>query len=289
MIVLDGGISRELIDMGAPFRQPEWSALSLIEAPDFVRRVHDRFAAAGADVITTNAYAVVPFHLGDARFRKDGRDLAGLAGKLARDAADAAGRPVRVAASVPPLFGSYEPERFDPAGARQLWPEIIDPQAPFADLFLAETISSISESLIALELCAPHDKPVWISCTLDDREPVLRSGESIGDWLGHILAHPKAASVEAVLFNCSQPEVMEQAVAQAAHKATGRLIGVYANAFATKTDDTAANEGVSEVRRDLTPELYADFALSWKAAGTGIIGGCCGIGADHITRLKTVL
>lgn len=289
MIVLDGGMSRELIALGAPFEQPEWSALSLIEAPHFVRQVHDRFVAAGADVITTNAYALVPFHLGEERFRRDGRRLADLAGRLTREAADAAGHKVRVAASVPPLFGSYEPDKFDPAGARELWPDVIDPQAPHADLFLAETISCIDESLTALELCAKHGKPVWLSCTLDDAVPVLRSGETIGDWLTQVNAHPKAAAVEAVLFNCSQPEVMEAAVRHAAGLAGNRDIGVYANAFIQKTDETAANEGISDIRRELTPDLYADFARAWKAAGAGIIGGCCGIGAEHIARLKAVL
>ncbi len=31
--LLDGGMGRELQRSGAPFRQPEWSALALIEAP----------------------------------------------------------------------------------------------------------------------------------------------------------------------------------------------------------------------------------------------------------------
>ena len=31
--VLDGGMGRELARRGAPFRQPEWSALALMEAP----------------------------------------------------------------------------------------------------------------------------------------------------------------------------------------------------------------------------------------------------------------
>ena len=60
MIVLDGGMGRELARVGAPFRQPEWSALALIEKPETVRTVHDSFAQARADVLTTNAYAVVP-------------------------------------------------------------------------------------------------------------------------------------------------------------------------------------------------------------------------------------
>ena len=68
MIILDGGLGRQLAAMGAPFRQPEWSALALMEAPQFVRDAHDSFIAAGADIITTNSYAIVPFHIGKDRF-----------------------------------------------------------------------------------------------------------------------------------------------------------------------------------------------------------------------------
>jgi len=32
-VILDGGMGRELQRRGAPFRQPEWSALALSEAP----------------------------------------------------------------------------------------------------------------------------------------------------------------------------------------------------------------------------------------------------------------
>lgn len=35
-IILDGGMGRELQRAGAPFRQPEWSALALSEAPQAV-------------------------------------------------------------------------------------------------------------------------------------------------------------------------------------------------------------------------------------------------------------
>ncbi|HVO47111.1 MAG TPA: homocysteine S-methyltransferase family protein, partial [Steroidobacteraceae bacterium] len=102
-VLLDGGTGRELLKMGAPFRQPEWSALALMEAPEFVSRVHRKYVAAGADVITTNSYAIVPFHIGQARFASEGAALAELAGKLARAAADSAGRRVWVAGSLPPV------------------------------------------------------------------------------------------------------------------------------------------------------------------------------------------
>jgi hypothetical protein len=71
-LLLDGGTGRELLRLGAPFRQPEWSALALMEGPRFVSEVHQRYIAAGADVITTNSYAVVPFHVGAARFAREG-------------------------------------------------------------------------------------------------------------------------------------------------------------------------------------------------------------------------
>ena len=114
--LLDGGMGKLLRARGAPFRQPEWSALALMEGPDGLEHVvaaHREFIDAGADLITTNNYAVVPFHLGLDRFLERGVELCALAGRLAREAADMAQRPVRVAGSLPPLFGSYEPDDFD--------------------------------------------------------------------------------------------------------------------------------------------------------------------------------
>ena len=79
--VLDGGMGRELMRIGAPFRQPEWSALALMEGPEWVVRAHRNFIDAGAQVITTNSYAIVPFHIGEDRFTRDGRELAALSGR----------------------------------------------------------------------------------------------------------------------------------------------------------------------------------------------------------------
>ena len=66
--ILDGGMGRELKRRGAPFRQPEWSALAMMDAPDIVCDAHRAFIRSGAQVITTNSYALVPFHIGEDRF-----------------------------------------------------------------------------------------------------------------------------------------------------------------------------------------------------------------------------
>ena len=72
--ILDGGMGRELKRIGAPFQQPEWSALALLEAPQYVSQAHNAFIASGADIITTNSYAVVPFHIGELRFTDRGHE-----------------------------------------------------------------------------------------------------------------------------------------------------------------------------------------------------------------------
>ncbi|GIR33655.1 MAG: hypothetical protein CM15mP46_6500 [Alphaproteobacteria bacterium] len=82
MIILDGGMGRELQAMGAPFRQPEWSALALMEGVEYVRAAHDAFLQAGADIVTTNSYAIVPFHIGADVFKARASELLRLSGKF---------------------------------------------------------------------------------------------------------------------------------------------------------------------------------------------------------------
>ncbi len=293
--ILDGGMSRELVRLGAELRQPEWSALALMESPDTVRRVHEEFIAAGADVVTTNSYALVPFHIGEERFRADGRRLIALSGRLAREAADTAqDRAVRVAGSLPPIFGSYEPQLFQPDRVQDYLRVLVDELTPFVDVFLGETLSLIAEAEAVQQAVAGTGKPFWISFTLQDEPgaetqvPALRSGESVAE-AARWIASSKA---EALLFNCSRPEVMRQAVdiASAILAESGRdvPIGVYANAF-TSDDEGAANEALHHIRDDLSGERYAGFACDWAESGATMIGGCCGVGAAHIHSLARCL
>ena len=302
--LLDGGMGRELMRAGAPFRQPEWSALALMLAPDTVTQAHRRFIEAGAEVITTNSYALVPFHLGEDKFKTDGRKLAELAGRLAREAADAAqdssGHKVRVAGSLPPLFGSYRPDLFDAARAPEIIRPLIEGLSPYVDLWLAETQSSLAELRFArdaVRTMLPGDaRPFWASFTLDDANedlarPKLRSGECVAAAIGATLD----LGIDAILFNCSQPEIMAgaldaaQAVRIARQDRAGArtLIGIYANAFPPQREE-AANEDLSAIRADLTPENYARFAREWRQLGADIIGGCCGIGPEHIAALRAL-
>ena len=297
LLILDGGMSRELLRLGAELKQPEWSALALINSPEIVRQVHDEFITAGSDVITTNSYALVPFHIGEERFWEEGAALIARSGQLAREAADACkDRKILVAGSLPPIFGSYEPQNFDPSRVQDYLTVLVENLDPYVDVWLGETLSLIAEGQAVRTAIAKTGKPFWISFTLADdaaqrsgASPKLRSGEAVEDaaqWTA-------SSGANALLFNCSKPEVMGAAVdAAAAVSRRGGFnleIGVYANAFEGEQGESAANEGLHATRDDLNDDAYSRFACSWVDAGATMVGGCCGIGAGHIHRLKRAL
>jgi S-methylmethionine-dependent homocysteine/selenocysteine methylase len=296
-ILLDGGTGRELLRLGAPFRQPEWSALALIEAPDYVTRVHQAYIDAGADVITTNSYAVVPFHIGEARFQREGFALAALSGRLARTAADQSIRAVLVAGSLPPVCGSYRPDLFDAAVARPVLQALVGALELYVDIWLAETVSSEAEMVLTSEVVAGKRRPWWVSYTLSDDPahaavPRLRSGEPVGP----AVEHAARRGAQAVLFNCCQPEVIGEAV----RVARGALdaptvspaqvrVGAYANAFPPQPATATANSDLNALRADLGPQEYLTWVNQWLADGAGIVGGCCGVGPEHIALMRAAI
>lgn len=301
-LILDGGMGRELLRRGAPFRQPEWSALALIEAPQFVSEIHDDYIGAGADVITTNSYALVPFHIGAERFASDGQTLAALAGRLAREASERAaakGRKTIVAGSLPPVLGSYRPDLFEPEEAKRLLSVLIAGLSPYIDVWLAETQGSTAEVRVVREALGEDTRPLWLSFTLEDTkavppvlegraEPVLRSGEPVRD----AARVARDLGAESLLFNCSLAELMAPAIRAARDELRGTpladAVGAYANAFVPTPDPSdkpEANAGLCGLRDDLSPGGYASLARGWIEAGATRIGGCCGIGPDHICEI----
>ena len=292
--IIDGGLGRELAKRGAPFRQPEWSALAMIEAPEIVRDVHRAFIQSGADVITTNSYALVPFHIGEERFAEQAQALAASAGEMARAAVALEGTSTKVAGSIPPLFGSYRADLFDAEQVDNIATPLITGLNPHVDFWLAETQSLIAESVAVHKLLSTLDtdhKPLWVAFTLEDNMdidvPRLRSGETVQE----AVATLAALNVEAILFNCCQPKVIDQAleVAQNVLQETDAAhikLGAYANAFPPLPKDAAANDTLNEIRDDLTPPAYLVWAKKWQTQGASLIGGCCGIGPEHIQVLS---
>ncbi|MGJ8646398.1 MAG: homocysteine S-methyltransferase family protein [Marinomonas colpomeniae] len=288
LTILDGGMGRELKRIGAPFSQPLWSAQALIEAPHYVAQAHQSFIDAGAEIITVNSYACVPFHLGEDGYQKQGAILAKQAAIIAKEVAENAQHNILVAGSLPPPFGSYRPDLFEPHRATNILTTLLNAQEDYVDLWLAETIASIEEAKVIASVLKGSSKPCYYAFTLSDEmeQPAsLRSGELVTDAIEAILLE----NIDGIFFNCSIPEVIEQAIRDTTcilSKHNRQLdIGAFANSFVPIPKDHKANLNVQGYR-DLSPEEYLEFAKEWHHLGANIIGGCCGIAPNHIKALK---
>lgn len=287
LTILDGGMGRELKEIGAPFSQPLWSAQALIEAPDFVSQAHQNFVDAGAEIIITNSYACVPFHLGEELFAQRGFELAALSGELAKAVADQAPQAVKVAGSIPPPFGSYRPDLFKVEEAASIIQTLYDAQEPNIDLWLVETLCSVQEFESIHRVLKQSTKPCYYAFSLEDTKgdfASIRSGESVKEAVKLVCQ----SNATGIMFNCSVPEVMDQAIIdtkQVMDELSQDLeIGVYANNFAPISSEHEANDMLQEMR-ELDGQGYLTYAKRWHALGANIIGGCCGIGPKHIKAL----
>ncbi len=297
-MLLDGGLGQELLHRGMPDAEPSlWSANALLEAPALVQTVHEDYLRAGADILTTNTYATPPERLAEAGLGDQVEALNSTAGRLAEQARDAVGRDALIAGSLPPIRGSYRPDR---VGER----DVIEPQyreqaeylAPYVDMFLCETMSTPEEARAAVRGAASTGRPVMVAYTIADpespadTEPRLRNGQSLEEAVQALSDLP----VEAILINCSLPESIAAALpALRAH--TGRPVGAYANAFTgipegfdEQADAMDATEAPGR-RDDLDPEAYAEHGANWLRQGALIVGGCCEVGPAHIARLRAVV
>ena len=285
IILLDGGLGQELIHRAGDRPTPLWSTQVMIDHPGLVGAVHGDYFAAGATVATTNTYCI----------HHDRLEKAGLDGQFhtlhaaALTEAAAARRAVghgRIAGSIGPLVASYRPDVHPPhAEAVAKYAEVARVLAPHVDLIICETVASLAHARAVMAGALTAGLPVWLSVTVDDRDGSrLRSGEAVADVV------QVGAGAAALLANCSAPEAM--AAALDALKTAGKPFGAYANGFTQITADFLKDQPTVDAlsaRRDLTPEVYARYALGWVGQGASIVGGCCEVGPAHIATLARAL
>lgn len=283
-VILDGAIGTEILR-----RNVTWADHQLASRPEFVRGIHEDYIRAGADVISTNSFQLsrraLFNHFRDEAHRRHigARDLDDRADRLlaasvrlaieARERV-AAGRPVAVAAAVTTLEWCFRPDLAPSADeARSEYREIFQVVADAgADLVLLETVNSISEARVALEVAKSLGLPCWVSFVCDDKG-LLFTGEE----LAQAVASLEPLGVDAVLLNCAPPDDITagmKALAPHARVPTGAYahIGRFDPPEWLFTDE-------------YPPANYRDVAAQWKHLGAQILGGCCGTTPDHIAAL----
>lgn len=280
-VVLDGGTGEELVRRGADTSKGAWSAQALLDQPSLVRDVHSAFLEAGASVIIANSYATTSRRFPE---RSQFLEVNDAAGRLAMEARG--DRDALILASLPPLFGSYQPENVRKES--QLVPEYraqAEALKQHVDVFLCETMSTASEARAAVRgALEAGGRPVWVSWTLSDDARFygrLRSGETVRE----AAATLDGLEVAALLVNCSLPESVTAAMSELAQVAGGRPFGGYANAFVPIAGGVNDGRDLPAARQDLGPAAYAEFAERWLDMGAQLVGGCCEVGPEYIAEV----
>jgi len=281
--LLDGGMGQELLRRSSRAITPLWSADIMLNEPALVRDLHRDFIQSGARVITLNTYTATPQRLARENELVHLQALHQSAMSAAIDAIDLAQcNDVVIAGCLPPLVASYRPEvslsfKESLASYRRL----VELQSPASDVFLCETMASISEATAACTAGLESGKPVWVALTVSDTDPgQLRSGESLSDALKAL----ESLGAQATLLNCSQPEAISASWPHLSH--AKMKVGAYANGFISVTSlHPGGTVEQLESRQDLDPQQYAEHAMGWARNGASIIGGCCEIGPAHIKAL----
>jgi homocysteine S-methyltransferase len=285
-VVLDGAMGTELERRGADVHDPLWSAKVLLETPDLVREVHAAYFAAGAEVAISASYQAT-----FAGLERRGLDRAAAADLMRSSvtiARDAAGDDGIVAASVGPYgaflgngaeyTGDYDLDEDGLVAFHVPRLEVLASAGP--DVFAVETIPSIVEArALVRALEAVPEIGAWMSFSCRDGAH-LCDGSAFEDAIDVASAAP---SVIAVGVNCTSPLHVASLIELAAPR-TDKPVVCYPNRGAFW--DPIRRDWFDPPRQDPRPSLRP---LEWRAAGAGLIGGCCGTTPDDIATIVSVL
>ena len=252
-----------------------------ITNPAVVAEVHREYIEAGAQIIlcntfSANRYKLEKFGLADKLIEIN---TAGV--ELARRVASASFKDILIAGDIGPLGVRLAPfGRVQVEDAREAFGEQVRALAGAgADLIVIETIADLYEARAAVQGARENcSLPVIISVTF------TRDGRTIlGDTpekAARILAETGA---DVIGVNCSGgPAQLLRILGQMKPAAPHMKFWVKPNA--------GWPEQVSgRIMYPADPEYFGDYALSFRAAGANIVGGCCGTTPRHIAAMRKAL
>lgn len=289
-VILDGATGTELphaSDEDHALDERLWGTRALVEQSSAVLRVHQRYVDAGCDVISTNTWGLPSALLRNAAPVWSSTepvhwlDLARRGLRLARQGVDEGGRTDDCAVAFS-INGDVDTE--DGETTIRLLARLFDEESP--DLILLETLSLLRASLfVTVERLLATGLPVWLSfrrcryglCSVYGRH----WGGPEGDTFGRAAARFEQMGVGALMINCIPPDHVDGMVTYL-RDFTDLPLGVYPNLGYYTDDGRRFDRGIGSTE-------YARMALRWREEGAQIVGGCCGVGPDHIAAAHTAL
>ncbi|MDJ0770415.1 MAG: betaine--homocysteine S-methyltransferase [Ilumatobacter sp.] len=274
-LLADGATGTNFFGMGlGPGEPPElWNT----DQPEKVRRLHDDFIAAGADIILTNTFGCNRYRLQLHGAEDRTREIAEAAATIAGAAADAVDRPVVVAGSVGPTGELLAPlGTMTEADARAAFVEEIEGLAAGgADVAWIETKSAPGEMRAAAQAAIDVGLPYTVTGSFDTAGRTmmgLRPGE-----LADVFAGLPVAPL-AIGANCGVG-------------ASDLLVAIQQMGTDDHVVIAKSNCGIPQFRgADVEytgdPPLMGRYATLAVDSGARIIGGCCGTSPEHLAEMR---
>ena len=274
----DGAMGTLLFARGVP--QSACLEALVLDQPDVVRRVHEDYVAAGADIIQTDTFGANRYRLAKHGLETKVRDINFKAARLARDAREIHGWPGFIAGAVGPTgrmlatVGDIKPEEVR-AALREQVEGLLEGGV---DLIILETfpdIAELREAIAAVKACS--DLPVVAHCTFQRDNRTL--GGEPPDEVANIAA---SLGADVAGINCSLgPHNALEVIEQMAASSSIRLSAM-PNAGLPKYVD-------NRLVYRATPEYFAEYTKRLVQAGANIVGGCCGTTPEHTGAMRDML
>ena len=279
-LLADGATGTNLFAMGLEAGEaPElWNE----SEPGKVRALYDGAIGAGSDLFLTNSFGgnASRLKLHDAEGRV--HELNRIAAAIAREAADAAGRPVVVAGSMGPtgeIMAPLGPLTIEDAA------EMFEEQARGllaggADVLWVETISAPDEFRAAALGIGRTGAP-WCGTMSFDTAGRTMMGLTSVDMVALVEELPHRPLAFGANCGVGASDLLRTVLGfGAAHP--GLPVIAKGNAGIPKFHD-------GHIHYDGTPELMADYAVLARDCGARIIGGCCGTTPAHLAAMRAAL
>ena len=292
IVILDGAMGTEVQKRGAAMDEMIWCAASIRTSPDIIRATHEDYIRAGADVIIANTFATSPHTLVAAGLADEIEFYNRRPVELAREARDrAADRSVWIAGSVSSMCGGialeYKPGLEAARASYRRQAEILADAG--VDFIVLEMMMDHDYARAAAQAGAATGLPVWVgfSCRVDEAGEVRMFREAHSD------PHSDPTFDE-VIDDVMAPGGVVAGIMHTklthVEPALGVLKRHWSGPLMVYAEDGDEGMPIDWGFHDLvTPDDYAGMAKRWVGEGVQAVGGCCGLGVEHIAALKRTL
>ncbi|CAH0153553.1 Methionine synthase [Massilia sp. Bi118] len=267
--------------------------------PQIIQEIHERYLAAGADLIETNTFGATSIAQDDYHMAELVYEMNVEAAKLARAACAKYSTPdkPRFAAGAlgpTPKTASISPDVNDPAARNVSFDQLVASYYEQlrglvdggVDLLLVETIFDTLNCKAALfaidQYFDEHPEtprlPLMISGTVTDASGRILSGQTVPAFWNSV-RHAKPLTIG---LNCALGAALMRPYAQELSTIADTYVCIYPNAG---LPNPMSDTGFDELPAD-TSALLKEFA---EAGFVNVAGGCCGTTPEHIKAIAEVM